>query len=75
MACDAFELVPYVALVIDDKNSTVMFILSLQKLIEINPPKKQINWNMGKKWIEKYSKEPDIKIVEYKHDIKYWWKG
>ena len=72
-ACDAFDLVPYFAILIDDKNSTNIYILTLEKFMNLHKPKKMMIWYMGKKWTELYLKDPDIKIVEFKHEIKSWW--
>jgi Holliday junction resolvase-like predicted endonuclease len=73
-ACKAFGLEPYLALVIDDKNSSKIFILSLDKFVELHKPKKQMIWYMGKKWMAKYLKDEEIKIVEFNHNIKSWWR-
>ena len=72
-ACKAFGLVPYIAIVIDNKNSSVIYILSLQKFLNLHKPKKQMIWYMGKKWTSLYEKDPDIKIIEFNHKIKSWW--
>ena len=72
-ACDAFKLVPYFAILIDDKNSTSIYILTLEKFMNLHKPKKMMIWYMGKKWTELYLKDPDIKVVEFKHEIKSWW--
>ena len=72
-ACDAFDLVPYFAILIDDKNSTNIYILTLEKFMNLHKPKKMMIWYMGKKWTELYLKDSDIKIVEFKHEIKSWW--
>jgi len=41
--------------------------------MNLHKPKKMMIWYMGKKWTELYLKDPDIKIVEFKHEIKSWW--
>ena len=58
-ACKAFGLKPYLAIVIDDKNSSKIFILSLDKFNDLHKPKKQMIWYMGKKWMSKYLKDED----------------
>ena len=72
-ACEAFGLKPYFAIVVDDKNSSQIFIVSVEKFLKIHPPEKMMNWYMGDKWIEKYKKDKDIKIIEFNHDIVSWW--
>ena len=58
----------------DDKNTSWIFILSLDKFVELHKPKKQMIWYMGKKWMAKYLKDEEIKFIEFNHNIKSWWK-
>ena len=72
-ACEAFDLVPYIAILLDYDASAKIFILSLDKFIEIHKPKKVMIWYMGDKWMKKYLKDPDIKVIEFEHKITTWW--
>ena len=72
-ACQAFDLVPYIAILLDYDASAKIFILSLEKFLEIHKPKKVMIWYMGDKWMKKYLNDPEIKIIEFKHKIKSWW--
>ena len=72
-ACEAFDLVPFIAILLDYDESAKIFILSLEKFLKIHKPKKVMIWYMGDKWVKKYFNDPEIKIIEFKHKIKSWW--
>ena len=72
-ACKAFDLVPYFAIVVDEGNEIMLYIISLEKFIKISPPKKILSWKMQKKWKDLYEKDEEIKVVKFEHKILNWW--
>ncbi len=74
IACEAFGCVPYFAVVVDGASKIMVFILSLKELQKIHPPAKRISsWTMGKKKIEEYYANPNIKIFEFDYKTSRWW--
>ena len=74
-ACDAFGCVPYFAIVVDETDKIVVFILSMKELLKIHPAKNRVSaWTMGKKRIQEYYDNPQIKIFEFKHKTSRWWE-
>jgi len=75
-ACKSFGCVPYFAIVIDAKDKIYCFILSMKKLLEILPPKKNVlYWKMGKDSLDEYYKDSEIKMFEFTYNNKklHWW--
>jgi len=74
-ACKVFNCVPYFAFVIDERDTIYCFILSMEKLLKMFPKGKRIvAWKMGKKYLEGYRKDPEIKAFYLKHTTPSWWK-
>ena len=73
-ACEAFNCVPYFAIVVDQDDEIFIFILSMEKLRTMFPPGKAASaWKMTKKWIDKYTADPEIRVVQFKYNTLRWW--
>lgn len=74
-ACKAFGCTSYFAIVVDAGNEINMFILPTKRLLKYFPVgKTATGWYMTKKHRERYLKDPEIIIVNFKHQIQKWWK-
>lgn len=73
-ACKAFNCDEvYFAICIDEDNETIIYLLTLNHLLEkyTLSSKKQFNWNMTLKAKEIYEKDSEIKILKfYEHNDK-----
>ena len=75
-ACEAFNCIPYFAIVIDANETISVFILSQKKLLELYPMGKSIcTWKMGDKYLEKYKLDKEIIIFQFKHKTINWWEN
>lgn len=73
-ACDAFNCIPYFAIVVDEEDKIYCFILSLKKLLKLFPVgQTTCAWKMTKGHIENYYKDPEIKIFEFSYKTHSWW--
>jgi hypothetical protein len=73
-ACEAFGCVPYFAIVVDRKDKIMMFILSMEKVLGLFPRGKTASaWRMTDEYLNKYSKDPDIRSVEFDYETIRWW--
>ncbi len=73
-ACDAFGCIPYFAIVVDERNKIVVFLLSMKELLKLHPARNRVSaWTMGKKKVEEYYQNPNIKIFEFEHKTHSWW--
>lgn len=73
-ACQAFGCVPYFAILIDRANAITIFILSKDKLLELFPQGRAVSiWKMGEIYLQKYKKDKNIIIIEFKYDTLNWW--
>jgi Holliday junction resolvase-like predicted endonuclease len=74
-ACETFNCIPYFAIVVDERDKIVVFVLSMKELLRIHPAKNRVSaWTMGKNRIREYYNNPKIIIFELKHRILRWWK-
>lgn len=74
LACDAFNCVPYFALVVDEKDKMWVFILSMKHLLQLFPKgQKTCAWKMTDKHIEKYLKDKEIISFEFGSKNHNWW--
>ncbi len=75
-ACEAFGCRPYFAIVVDESDSILIFILSMSHLLKIFPAGMRVSgWKMTKSYIEKYKKDPEIMMVSFKHETLRWWNS
>jgi hypothetical protein len=72
-ACEAFNCVPYFAIVVDQDDEIFIFILSMEKLRTMFSSGKTVSWKMTKKWIDKYTADPEIRVVQFKYNTLRWW--
>jgi len=73
-ACEAFNCVPYFAIVVDQGDEIFIFILSMEKLRTMFPPGEAVSaWKMTKTWIDKYTADPEIQVVQFKYNTLRWW--
>jgi len=74
-ACAAFGCKPYFAIVVDEGEKIYCFILSVKRLLKMFPKgETQVAWKMDKTNLEKYYKDPEIKVFEFSHKTHSWWK-
>lgn len=73
-ACKAFNCKPYFAIVVDEAEKILVFIIPMKKLLKMFPIRKHASgWKMNKKHKEKYYNDPEIKIFEFRHKTLCWW--
>ena len=73
-ACKAFNCVPYWAIVIDERETICVFILSMKKMLEYFPMgSNAIGWKMNQSWIDKYNADEDIIKIDFNYKTKNWW--
>ena len=73
-ACEAFNCVPYFAVVIDSDDKIRMYILKKEKLLFYAPKGKTVaSWKMSQKHLDKYELDSEIIKVEFNHETKKWW--
>jgi len=74
-ACKSFACVPYFAIVVDAKDKIYCFILSMKRLLKMFPVgKNTLEWKMGEEYLDRYNRDPEIKIIEFIHRTYCWWK-
>ena len=74
-ACNAFNCVPYFAIVVDEKDKIYAFILSMEHLLKLFPKGNRVcAWKMTRKHIEKYYQDNEIMIFEFNYKTHSWWK-
>ena len=72
-ACNAFQCLPYFAIVVDAGTKITAIFLSMEELEKISPQKKTAaSWKMRPKNIEEYRKNPNIVMFELDHNIYRW---
>ena len=73
-ACRAFGCSPYFAIVVDAGDAIRGYILSMEHLLKIHPKgKRASDWKMGKAYVDKYSKDKQIKSFVFKTETTNWW--
>ena len=73
-ACEAFDCVPYFAIVIDAAGKISIFILSQTKLLSMFPRGKSISsWKMNEKHIKEYKNDNEIINIEFNYNTLNWW--
>ena len=72
-ACQAFNCVPYFAIVSDEKDKVYVFILSMSHLRKYSNGKKVFAWQMTPKHLERYYKDKEIIIFEFNYKNHNWW--
>lgn len=73
-ACNAFGCIPYFAVVVDAADLISGFILPMSHLLELFPMSQTTcAWKMTPKHLEKYNRDPKIKIFEFQTKTKTWW--
>jgi len=73
-ACKAFGCVPYFAIVVDERDKITVFILSMDKLLEMFPPRERVSgWKMTPKHVEAYLADPEIRVVSFRYETLRWW--
>ena len=74
-ACDAFNCIPYFAIVSDEKDKICVFILSMKHLLELFPKREKIcAWKMTDKHIKKYLKDKEIISFGFDCRCHNWWR-
>jgi hypothetical protein len=72
-ACKVFGCNPYFAISVDAGTKITVFILSLENLFKISPPRQTVSsWKMTQKHISEYYENPNIIIFEFSTHIHRW---
>jgi hypothetical protein len=73
-ACNAFNCVPYFAIVSDEKEKMYVFILSMKHLLELFPKREKMSsWKMTDKHVESYLKDSEIMSFQFDYKNHNWW--
>jgi Holliday junction resolvase-like predicted endonuclease len=73
-ACKAFGCVPYFAIIVDAGEAIRVYVISMQRLLEIYPLGKIVcNWKMKYKSLSKYEQDPQIKVFIFSSKMVRWW--
>ena len=73
-ACLAFDCNPYFAIVVDQADEIIVFLLSKDHLLQLYPlGKTGVAWKMTSRAVEGYLEDSDIKIVRFQHTTEAWW--
>jgi Holliday junction resolvase-like predicted endonuclease len=74
-ACEAFNCMPYFAIVVDQDAEILLFILSMEKLLAMFPPGTRASaWKMSPQWINRYLADPEIRHVRFRYETLQWWE-
>ena len=74
-ACEAFECIPYFAIVVDADGLVRAFITSMIHLLELFPPTQtSVGWKMNSKHLERYYNDPEVMIFEMRANTQRWWQ-
>ena len=75
-ACKAFGCVPYFAIIVDAGDTVRGFILPLVHLLKLFPKGKTASgWKMSKAYLDRYSKDRQIKSFVFRTETTNWWSG
>jgi Holliday junction resolvase-like predicted endonuclease len=75
-ACKAFGCVPYFAIVVDAGDTVRGFLLPMSHLLELFPKgKTAAGWKMTSQYLQKYSKDKQIKTFVFTTETMNWWNG
>jgi Holliday junction resolvase-like predicted endonuclease len=75
-ACKAFGCLPYFAIVVDAGDTVRGFLLPMSHLLELFPKgKTAAGWKMSPQYLEKYSKDNQIKTFVFTTKTMNWWNG
>lgn len=73
-ACQAFNCVPYFAIVVDEADMMSGFILTAKHLLAVSPPGKAVvSWKMTKAAIAQYEEDSEIKMFRFNTNTHNWW--
>lgn len=75
-ACQAFDCVPYFAIVVDAADTIACFMTSMEHLVELHPPgKRTSSWAMSAAWLERYAGDAQVMRFEFKTQTTRWWES
>lgn len=73
-ACQAFECVPYFAVVVDGGDTIRAFIVPMKRLLELFPKGKTgTGWKMSAHYLKRYAHDPEIMTFDFKTKTTKWW--
>jgi hypothetical protein len=74
-ACEAFNCIPYFAIVADERDLIRVFIISKERLLQIAPMRSTSSgWKMTKSSLERYAADESIIYFELEHRMKRWFE-
>ncbi|HWX65784.1 MAG TPA: hypothetical protein VNZ27_05075 [Rhodanobacter sp.] len=75
-ACAGFGCIPYFAIVADEADSIVVFILSQEHLVRVCPPgKEMVVWKMRPSAVQAYECDPNIRAFRFVTKTGNWWQS
>jgi len=76
VACDAFDCVPFFAIVVDAASTICGFILSMEHLLKLHPlGKTSSSWSMRPGWLKRYENDREIMRFVFTTKTTRWWNG
>lgn len=72
-ACNAFQCVPYFAIVVDAAQRVLVFLVSKAHIEHLYPGRSGlISWSMAPGWVSKYLADPQIQSLEFLTNTELW---
>jgi Holliday junction resolvase-like predicted endonuclease len=72
-ACQAFNCIPYFAIVVDEEDTIRVFIISKDRLLACCPMRKlAAGWKMTARDLKRYAEDSEIKAFEFKTKTARW---
>jgi hypothetical protein len=72
-ACDAFQCVPYFAVVVDAPPRVTVYLVSKEHLDQLYPDRSGMTaWSMSPGSVKRYRADPNVDVVEFVVDSEKW---
>lgn len=73
-ACDDFGCEPYFAIMVDERDQILVYVLHADHLERLNPQRQRVSaWKMSPKWLEHYEADEGIIHFKFSHSTINWW--
>ena len=75
-ACKVIKCIPWIAILVEQKDKMWIFMSSLKHLLEIQPSgTATVTWKMTQAGMMQYLSDNQIMAVELNHKVWSWWKS
>jgi hypothetical protein len=74
-SCEAFECLPYFAIVVDGNDLIRVFITTMSRVKYYFPPKPFSGWKMTTPFLARYAEDPQVMAFEFAIKQGNWWKS